>query len=809
MKHVVKLILAIFIFYSSGSWALSPFKIKKIELRGLQGIAASTVFNYLPVKDGDLLDDKTSSTIIRALFKTGFFNDISLARENDTLIVQLVERPAISNIKITGNDEISEEDLTEALKGIGLSKGKIFNRSLLEKVEQELQRQYFSLGKYGVKISSTLHEQERNRIAIDIEIDEGAVTRIRQINIIGNHAFSDKELLGVFNSGTDADYSLFGNDSQYSKQKLFGDVELLRSYYMDRGYVNFNIESTQVSITPDKSDVFVTININEGGKFTVDKVTLSGEFVVPEEELKKFISVTENSTFSRKLVSTSSSNITERLGVDGYAFANVNAHPEINNEKNTVSLTFFIDPGKRVYIRRVTFGGNVKTHDEVLRREMRQLEGGWYSTTKLERSKTRLFRTGFFEDINVETPLVPGRTDMVDVVINVTERPSGSVQASVGYGQGSGIILSGSINQNNFMGTGKSVGAEISNNQVNTIYSVNMTDPYYTIDGISRSFRGYFRKTDASAASSIAGYNSNVYGGSVSFGFPLSEYRRARLGLGFDNTEFSLPAITQVSTTVNEVDANGDSLLDGDGNQITTTTTTDIDNSPPTYRNFEKNYGNSFDTFTITGSWIFDTRDRIVFANDGFHTVLTTDVTVPGGDLQFYKVSLRQQFFWSFAKNWTIHFDATGAFSRGYGKTDAVPFYEHYFAGGAQSVRGFRANSLGPIEGTFGNNIGGTKKLVGVAEILAPNPFDLESKSVRLSFFVDAGGIYGNNGQRVGDVGAAYTPKAYLREVSAAYGFGFTWIAPIGALKFSWAWPLRKLETDQPETFQFSIGAPF
>ena len=774
MKHVVNLILAFCLIYSSGSWALSSFTIKKIELRGLQGIAASTVFNYLPVKEGDLMDDQISSRIIHVLFKTGFFKDINLVNDNSILIVELVERPAISKIKITGNDEISEEDLTTALKSIGLSEGRIFNRSLLEKVEQELERQYFSLGKYGVKIKSTLHDQERNRIAIDIEIDEGAVTRIRNINIIGNHSYSEKELLSVFNSGAEVDYSMFGNDSQYSKQKLFADVELLRSFYMDRGYVNFTLESTQVSITPDKTDVFVTININEGGKYTVDKVKLSGEFVVPEEELNKNVSVKAGSTFSRKLVSLSSSQITERLGVDGYAFANVNAHPEIDNKNKTVSLTFFVDPGKRVYIRRVMFGGNVKTHDNVLRREMRQLEGAWYSTTKLERSKTRLYRTGFFENINVETPLVPGRTDMVDVLINVTERPSGSVQASVGYGQGSGIILSGSVNQNNFMGTGKSVGAEISNNKVNTIYSVNMTDPYYTVDGISRSFRGYFRKTDAEEASSIAGYNSNVYGGSMSFGFPLSEYRRARLGVGFDNTDFTLSS-----------------------------------NPPNTYSTFENKYGNSFNTLTLTASWIYDTRDRIVFANNGLYTVATTDFTMPGGDLQFFKTSLRQQIFWTYFKNWTLHLDGTGAFSRGYGKTEEVPFYEYYYAGGAQSVRGFRANSLGPIEGDFDNNIGGTKKLIGIAEILAPNPFDLESKSVRLSFFIDAGGIYGNTVRFGPNKGSSYEPKDYIRELSASYGFGFTWIAPIGALKFSWAWPLRSQDTDSLETFQFSIGAPF
>jgi len=767
MKQVVKFILAISILCSSSSWALSSFTIESIKLVGLQGIAASTVFNYLPMKEGDVLTDENASDAIRALFKTGFFNDITLEQEGNVLIIKLLERPAIAKIKITGNDEISEEDLTSALKRIGLSEGRIFNRSLLEKVEQELQRQYFSLGKYGVKISSKVLPQERNRVALDIEIDEGQVTRIRQINIIGNTAFPEDELLGIFQSGAHSDWSVFTDDSQYSKQKLFADIELLRSYYMDRGYINFNVESTQVSITPDKDDVFITINVNEGGKYSVDKIGLSGEFVVPEEELLKLVNIKESEVFSRRKVSETSSSITARLGVDGYAFANVNTHPEINDENKTVALTFFIDPGKRVYVRRVTFGGNIKTHDEVLRREMRQLEGGWYSTAKLERSKTRLIRTGFFEDVNVETPLVAGRTDVVDVVINVTERPSGSIQASVGYGQGSGVILSGSINQNNFLGTGNQVGAEISNNRVNTVYSFSLTDPYYTIDGISRSFRLYLRETDADAATSIAGYNSNVYGGSVSFGFPLSEYRRARIGVGFDNTEFRLSDVP-----------------------------------PNTYKSFEEDYGNNFDTITIMGTWTYDTRDRVIFAESGLHTVLTTDVTLPGGDLQFYKSSLRQQLFWSVIKGWTIHLDGTAALARSYGKTEAVPFYEYYFAGGAQSVRGFRPNSLGPREGIHpqerqNNTIGGTKKLIGVAELFLPNPFAPDSRSVRIAAFVDAGGIWGP-GEEVG-----------IRSMSAAYGIGFTWIAPIGALKFSWAWPLKTLSRDETQRFQFSIGAPF
>ncbi len=760
MKQAVYAFFAILFIYSSQSVAFSKFKVSEIQLRGLEGIAESTVLNYLPIKVGDTVDGDLSSGAIKALFTTGFFNDITIKRDNAKLVIALVERPAIAKIKLSGNDEISEEDLTGALKSIGLAEGRIFNRSLLDKVEQELQRQYFSLGRYGVKIESKILPQERNRVALEIEIDEGEVTRIRKINIIGNVAFTDKILLEQFNSEAESELSILGSDSQYSKQKLFADIELLRSFYMDRGYLKFSIESTQVSISPDKSGVFVTININEGGKFTVSEIRLGGEFVVPEEELRALVEVKDGDVFSRRLISESSNKINQRLGVEGYAFANVNPQPEINEEDNTVSLMFFVDPGKRVYVRRVTFAGNIKTYGEVLRREMRQLEGGWFSTAKLERSKTRLLRTGFFEDVNVETPLVAGHTDIVDVVIQVTERSSGSVQASVGYGGASGVILTASINQKNFLGTGKQVGAEISNNRVNRIYSFSMTDPYYTIDGISRSFRVYLRQTDATRALSLVGYNSNVYGGSVGFGFPLSEYRRARISLGFDDTEVRLTS-----------------------------------RPPSLYTNFLNRYGNRFATVTATGTWSFDSRNRAVFADSGFQTVATSDVTLPGGDLEYYKLSLRQQVFWSIIEKWTLHFDGTAALARRYGNNGEVPFYDYYYAGGAQSVRGFRANSLGPKESNA--SLGGPKKATMVAELLFPNPFSPDSNSVRLSAFLDAGNVWGAG------------EKVDLNNIRAAYGFGFTWMAPIGALKFSWAWPLITQPDDRIERFQFSIGAPY
>jgi len=749
------------IFFTSVSWAFTPFTVENIRLDGLQRISESTVFNYLPIKVGDEMDKEKASEAIRALFRTGFFNDIQLELDNQTVVLILEERPSIAKINIAGNEEINTDDLTTALKKIGLAEGRVFNRSLLEKVELELQRQYFALGKYGVDIESKLLPQERNRVAIDVTIEEGDAAQIREINIIGNKAFERELLLEVFKLGAYSYWSLFNGDSKYSKQMLSADLETLRSYYLDRGYINFTIDSTQVSITPDKRDVYITINISEGGKFKVNSVTLAGDLIVDEAELMKLISVKASDTFSRKSVTESSSTINERLGIEGYAFANVNAIPEIDNETQSVDLTFFVDPGKRVYVRRVSFSGNSKTHDEVLRREMRQLEGGWISTTKLNRTKVRLQRTGFFDEVNIETPSVPGQPDMVDVEFTVTERPSGNVTASMGYGQGSGLILAASINQNNFLGTGKRVSAEVNNSQVDTVYSFSFTDPYYTIDGVSRGFRLFSRKTEADQAG-IAKYITNVYGAAITYGFPLSEYRTARIGIGFDNTDLRT-----------------------------------FDNTPEEYKAFERDNGSNYDTFKLTASWSYDTRDRVLFADSETHILLSSEIGLPGSDLSYYKLSYRHQWFIPIVKGWTFHIQGNYAQGDGYGSLNKLPFFEHYFAGGGQSVRGFRDNSLGPKDELSQDSLGGSRKLTGTGELIFPLPFSENSRSVRLSAFVDAGNVYGSD------------QSLDLKEVRASYGISFVWITPVGALRFSWAWPLRSEPEDEKQRFQFSIGAPF
>lgn len=762
MKYLAVLSFLITGLLSANAFAFSPFVVEKIELQGLQRIAPSTVLNYLPVKEGESLDEQSAANAVRALFKTGFFNNVEVARTNNTLVLILEERPSIAKITIEGNDEINTEDLTSVLKKIGLAEGRVFNRSLLDQIEQELQRQYLALGKYGVGIESKVLPQERNRVAIDLIIDEGEVARIRDINIIGNKYYDDKTLLKVFNSGAHGPFSGISGDSKYSREKLQADLELLRSYYMDRGYVNFNLDSTQVTITPDKKDVFITVNVNEGERFTIKEVSLAGELIVEEKELRDLLLINTGDLFSRKSITETSTRISERLSEEGYAFANVNPSPEFSTDgTHEVSVVFYVDPGKRVYIRRVEFVGNVKTNDEVLRREMRQLEGGWYSTTKLNRSQVRLQRTGFFEEVNIDTTNVPGHTDLVDVVYRVTERPSGNVQASLGYGQGSGAIIAGSINQNNFLGTGKRVSLEVNNSQVTRVYSFSMSDPYYTIDGVSRSFSVFSRRTNADAVSSVGAYTTDTYGGNLSFGFPLSEYRSARLGVGFDNTYLKLDS-----------------------------------SSPTKYRQFADRYGHTFDAITLNGAWTYDTRNRILFADSGTYLSLSSDITTPGSDLLFAKGNYRHQLYIPVIRDISIHFEANLSYAKPYSDSQ-IPFYEYYYAGGGQSVRGFDERSLGPKDGITGLVLGGNKRITGVAELIFPIPMAEESRNVRLSAFIDAGNVWGP-GEAVD-----------VTSMRAAYGAGFIWITPMGALRFSWAWPLRSFEGDELQFFQFSIGAPF
>ncbi len=757
------LLFVLFGLLSSPSvWAFSSFTVKDIRAEGLQRISEGSVYNYLSVSVGDTLDEAGSVRAIQSLFKTGFFQDIILKKSGNTLIVSVVERPSISDIEISGNDDISTEQLTDALKHIGLEKGRIFNSALLDKIELELQRQYFSQGKYGVKIKSSVEELERSRVNINIEINEGDVAKIKRITIVGNEVFDDEILQDEFNLSPPTFFSFFSSSDSYAQQKLRADLETLRSYYLDRGYINFNIDSSQVSITPEKKDIFISINISEGDQYTIRKVKFSGDLIVPEEELKELVSVVEGDTFSRQRITESNAKLSERLGELGYAFANINPIPEIDKTNKSVDLTFFIDPGKRIYVRKINITGNQKTNDEVLRREMRQMEGGWLSTQKVNRSRIRLQRLGFFDDVNVETPSVAGSSDQVDLNYNVVERRSGNFIAGVSYSGDSGILLNASISENNFLGTGKRVSTNIDRSVARTVYSFGYTDPYYTLDGVSRGFRLFSRKTDVGQVN-ISGYTSNSYGGSVSYGFPLNEYDTARVELGVERT----------------------SLL------------TD-ENTAKAYRDFLKENSDEFDIFRLSTSWSHDTRNRAIFADEGGLLRLSAEAALPGSGLLFYKLAARQSQYLPLTESLTLFVKGEVGYGDRYGETTALPFFENYYAGGGFSIRGFKANTLGPRDDENDRALGGAFKAVGNIELIFPPPFvEEKSKSVRFSAFFDIGNVF------------PHYKDFDVDEMRHSAGISMIWYTPMAPLTFSWAKPLNEESGDKIERFQFSFGTFF
>lgn len=738
----------------------ASFVVQDIRLKGLTRIAPGTVFNYLPVKVGDTFDDRRSGDAIKALFKTGLFEDVQLEREGDVLVVIVQEREAISQITFSGNDNMKTEDLTKALKEIGFAEGEVYDKSKLDKVTQELKRQYFAQGKYGVRIDTKVTRLEGNRVAIAIDVSEGKTARIRQINIVGNKAFEDKDLLKQFKLSTPTMFSFFTKNDQYSKQKLAADLESLRSYYLDRGYVNFNVDSTQVSITPDKSDVYVTVNISEGDLFTVSDVKLSGQLIVPQEDLFEVVSIRKGMTFSRKLVTESSKGITERLGDEGYAFANVNAVPDIRNEQKTVAITYFIDPGKRTYVRRISFFGNTRTRDEVLRREMRQLEGAWISTSKINRSKVRLQRLGYFESVNVETPAVPGTTDQVDVNFTVVERASGNLLLGLGFSQSQGVIFNSQVTQDNFLGSGKRLDFAFNNSEVNRTYRLGYLNPYWTVDGVSRGFAVGYRETDANDAN-VTQYNSAVINAGAEFGIPLTEYNTLNVGLDFENTELDLGAFASEQV-----------------------------------RDFVDREGDEFNTVRFTGSFAYDTRNKAILPDRGTLHRIRTEVAVPGGDLEYYKLDYDARWFYPVTSKYTLALQGRVGYGESYGDTEVFPFFENFYAGGPRSVRGFEDNTLGPKD-SRGDALGGNLLVVGNAEVILPVPFLQDIESLRITGFVDAGNVYGVDEDF--DAGT----------IRYSAGLSGLWLSPFGVLTVSVAQPFNTQDGDSEQPFQFTFGTSF
>lgn len=747
----------------------ADFEVADIRVEGLQRIAAGTIFNYLPVQVGDQVGDGITSNIIRSLYATGFFSDVKVEREGDVLIVVVRERPAIAQIDISGNKSLKTEQLKEGLEDIGMAEGRVFNPAMLDRIEQELRRQYFAAGKYGLDIESTVSPLERNRVAVRIAITEGQTARIKQINIIGNEAFSDKELTKLFDLGTTKWYSFYTKNDQYSKQKLGGDLESLRSFYLDRGYVNFQITSTQVSISPDKDGMYVTIGIEEGDVYRVKDIKLAGQPSVPVEQLFPLIHLRRGENFSRIKATESAERISELLGSEGYAFANVNAVPEIDEEAKEVSITFFIDPGKRVYVRRINMEGNTRTRDVVLRREMRQLERAWFSTELVKRSRERLQRLGYFENVTIETPAVPGSADQVDVDVTVTEKPSGNLLAGVGFSQSQGILFNASVTQNNFLGTGKRVSLALNTSRSSQLYRLAYTNPYYTVDGISRGFDLSYRATNFSDLTG-ADYSTDVGLAEINFGLPISDVSRAGLGFRYQYTDFF---------------AGGASLL---------------------AQNFVEDNGNKFNDFFLTASYTRDSRDSAIFPNRGGLQRVFGEVAIPGSDLQYYRLNLQGRQYIPLTRQFTFAINGDFGYGAGYGDTAQLPFFENFFAGGPRSVRGYDAFSLGPREVGLDNDpVGGNLKLTGGLEVYAPPPIGGRfENTVRIGAFLDFGNVWWTESDPL------VSPTGFdLGDLRYSTGLSFAWLSPIGALSVSLAYPINSTDEDETQIFQFSFGQTF
>ncbi|NOZ10969.1 MAG: outer membrane protein assembly factor BamA [Gammaproteobacteria bacterium] len=741
--------------------AIETFVVKDIRVEGLQRVSPGTVFNYLPIKVGDRLDDVSSKEAIRVLFKTGFFKNVSLRRDMEVLVVVVEERPSISVIEVVGNKEFKDDILKDAMKRLGFTEGRVYDPSMLEKVEQELKSQYFSLGKYGAVIKTTVTPLERNRVGIVIEVAEGDKARIKQINIVGNKNFSDAKLLKKFSLKTKRRLKFFGKKNQYSKQKLSADLETLRSFYQDLGYLDFNINSTQVSITPDKQHIYLTINIHEGNRYVVSEFKLGGKPLLPQKELLALVTFRPGDVFSRKEVSKTSKLMGDRLADEGYAFANVNAIPELDKEKQTVAFTFFVDPGQRVYVRRVNVSGNRTTRDEVVRREMRQLEGSWFSAEAVRRSRVRLQRLGFFDDVNIETPAVSGTNDQVDININVKERATGSLLFGLGYSDTNGILLQVAVSQRNLFGTGKELQVNIDNSQFSDTVSIRYLDPYYTDDGISRGFNLYSQRIDARQVN-IAEYITQTLGGGVSYKIPISEYNSVNLGVGFERIDLEATA-----------------------------------SSPPEISAFIAANPSS-DSFKITANIAHDTRDSFIYPTEGWLHRVSLETSVPSSDLEYYKLSYTTTGYMPITKSLVFKLGGELGYGDGFGGTPELPFFKNFFAGGASTVRGYRARSLGPFDsGTTPLALGGSKLVLGNAELLFPFPGGADSRDKRLSVFVDAGQVFGANQQ------------VDLNEIRLAAGFAFNWFSPLGPMSVSWAIPLNSQPGDEIENFQFTLGRRF
>lgn len=737
-----------------------PFKIRDIVIEGLERIEAGTVFTYIPVKVGDVFVDTDSALIIRKLYKTELFSDVELRREDAVLIVAIKERPGIASLNITGNKDIADEQLIESLTDIGVAPGRVLNRSVLERLENELLQQYFARGKYNVQIKTITTELARNRVDVQIQIAEGKAAKIRNINIVGNSIYEDKKLKKKFESSNRPFWKIWSDAEKYSKQKLSADLETLRSQYLNTGYLNFSINSTQVAITPDKEDIFIAINVSEGEQYTVADIKLAGSFKIPEEELRKLLIVEVGEVFSRNQVAASAERISNRLESDGYAFARVNPVPDVDDDAKSVNLTFFVDLGKRVYVRRINISGNQYSRDEVYRRELRQMEGWWYSQSGIEASRHRMQRLAFVDSVEINTVKVPGRDDFVDLNITVTERLAGSFSIGAGLSDSQGAVLTTSVSQDNFLGTGKSVSFSVNTSKVNSVYDLSYRDPYYTLDGISRGFGFSYINTDAGEAD-ISDFDSEQFSLRMNYGIPLTEV--SRVGVNGDIRRTQIRTSNASSNEVNQ---------------------------------FLADNGENFTNLILASTYSYDSRNRRTFGTKGFFQRAGLEATAPGSDLEYYKAEYRN--LWLFPLTNTFTFAARSEIGYGdsFGDTTDLPFFEKFRAGGSDTVRGFRGNTLGPQD-SRNEALGGNFLTTAGVELYFPIPAFFDRNRFRVGVFADIGNVFKDY------------DEFESSELRGSVGMELNLITGLGGVTLSLSSPFNDDDEDETEAFQFEFGTSF
>lgn len=811
--------------FSGNGWAetFQPFEVADIQVEGLQRVALGAALLNLPVKVGDTVDALKLQQAIKSLYASTNFENIEVLRDGNTLVVKVTERPTISSVTFEGNKDIKDEQLQESLDGSGVKTGESLDRTMLSGIEKGLQDFYYGVGKYGAKVKAEIIDLPRNRVELKFTFTEGLAAEIRQINVVGNTEFSDEELIGMLElKDYVAWWDLFG-ERRYQKQKLQADLETIKAYYRNRGYIRFDVTSTQVAMTPDRKGLYITINVDEGEQYKVNKVNLTGDLMGREELLQAILPIKEGDRYNGSDVTFTEEMYAKYLGRYGYAYPEVKTFPEIDDETKEVTLNINVRPGKRVYVRNINFTGNTVTKDEVVRRQLRQMEGAWLNSAQVELSKSNLNRLGYFETVDTETVQVPGTDDLVDVAFNLKEQASGSFNAGVGYGTESGLSLQFGVQQSNFLGTGNQAGINLNTNKYSKSVNVSYKNPYFTKDGVSLGGSVYWSEFDANQAN-LEAYKNSSYGFALSSGFPINEYNRINGGIGYRHNEVSDLTDYEQAKRFYNIYRDSDDL-----------------NSGLTFDNFELNLG-----------WSRSTLNRGTFPSDGSSQSLNGKMTVPGSDLQYFKADLDTKFYFPLNRNQSFVVLARGrlGYGNGYGKfhdnDQILPFWENYYSGGTSSLRGFESNSVGPrsfylnrdlepcspdpsdtscllpgdpgvIQVSSGRSIGGNAIATASLELIVPTPFldEAYTNSVRTSFFVDAGNVW--------DTEFDYDSYRYLpveqfdkledysdpARIRASWGMSVQWLSPMGPMVFSLAWPIKEYEDDETEIFSFNIGKTF